>query len=75
MEEVARLRPGQTLFTYLHLAADKRLTEFLAERRVDAIAYETVRTADGSLSAHYENSILITKGDPEILTRVGDETV
>ena len=32
----------------------------------------TVRTADGSLAAHYENSILITKGDPEILTRVGD---
>ena len=30
----------------------------------------TVRTADGSLSAHYENSILITKGEPEILTRV-----
>jgi len=28
----------------------------------------TVRTADGSLSAHYENSILITDGDPEILT-------
>ena len=32
----------------------------------------TVRTADGSLSAHYENSILITRGEPEILTRVGD---
>ena len=32
----------------------------------------TVRTADGSLSAHYENSILITKGEPEILTQVGD---
>jgi methionyl aminopeptidase len=32
----------------------------------------TVRTADGSLAAHYENSILITKGEPEILTRVGD---
>ena len=32
----------------------------------------TVRTADGSLSAHYENSLLITRGDPEILTRVGD---
>ena len=32
----------------------------------------TVRTADGSLAAHYENSILITKGDPEIRTRVGD---
>jgi methionyl aminopeptidase len=32
----------------------------------------TVRTADGSLAAHYENSILITKGEPEILTQVGD---
>ena len=32
----------------------------------------TVRTADGSLAAHYENSLLITKGEPEILTRVGD---
>ena len=31
----------------------------------------TVRTADGSLSAHYENSILITKGEPEILTKWG----
>ena len=32
----------------------------------------TVRTADGSLAAHYENSLLITRGDPEILTTVGD---
>ena len=32
----------------------------------------TVRTADGTLAAHYENSILITKGEPEILTQVGD---
>jgi len=30
----------------------------------------TVRTADGSLSDHFENTILITEGDPEILTRV-----
>ena len=28
----------------------------------------TVKTADGSLSAHYENTILITSGDPELLT-------
>ena len=28
----------------------------------------TVRTADGSLSAHYENTILITDGEPELLT-------
>jgi len=31
----------------------------------------TVVTRDGSLSAHYENTVLITKGEPEILTRVG----
>lgn len=30
----------------------------------------TVKTADGSLAAHFENSILITKGEPEILTRI-----
>jgi methionyl aminopeptidase len=32
----------------------------------------TVFTADGSLSAHYENTVLITDGEPEILTTVGD---
>ena len=31
----------------------------------------TVKTADGSLSAHYENTIVITEGDPIILTAVG----
>lgn len=30
----------------------------------------TVVTADGSLSAHYENTVLVTKGEPEILTRL-----
>jgi methionyl aminopeptidase len=28
----------------------------------------TIRTEDGSLAAHYENTILITNGEPEILT-------
>lgn len=32
----------------------------------------TVVTADGSLSAHYENTVLVTKGEPELLT-IGDE--
>jgi methionyl aminopeptidase len=32
----------------------------------------TVKTQDGSLSAHYENTILITDGDPEILTFAED---
>ncbi len=42
-------KEGQELFTYLHLAADKGLTEFLMERKIDAIAYETVQLPDGSL--------------------------
>jgi len=41
--EYGLLRPGQLLFTYLHLAADEALTRALVERRVTAIAYETVQ--------------------------------
>jgi alanine dehydrogenase len=48
-EEYHRFRTGQQLFTYLHLAADRGLTEFLLERRIDSIAYETVQTPDGKL--------------------------
>ena len=40
--EIAMLRPGQVLFTYLHLAADKTLTDDLLKSGVTAIAYETV---------------------------------
>src|ERR687890_1595268 len=48
-EEYDRFREGQQLFTYLHLAADKGLTEFLMERKINSIAYETVETSDGLL--------------------------
>ena len=41
-DEYELLRRGQILFTYLHLAADRRLTEVLATEGVTAIAYETV---------------------------------
>jgi alanine dehydrogenase len=47
--EYHRMREGQTLFTYLHLAADKALTEELVARKVTGIAYETVELADRSL--------------------------
>ncbi len=47
--EYHRMREGQVLFTYLHLAADRALTEELARRRVTAVAYETVELADHSL--------------------------
>ena len=48
-EEYHRMRPGQVLFTYLHLAADKACTDALLANRVTGIAYETVQLADGSL--------------------------
>ena len=35
----------------------------------------TVVTADGSLSAHYENSLLVTDGEPEILTSIDGEVL
>jgi alanine dehydrogenase len=47
--EYHRMREGQTLFTYLHLAADKPLTEELVKRKVTGIAYETVELPDRSL--------------------------
>jgi len=48
-EEYDRFREGQQLFTYLHLAADKGLTEFLMDKKINSIAYETVQLPDGSL--------------------------
>src|SRR5690349_3815360 len=47
--EYARLRRGQTLFTYLHLAASQACTEALLASATTSIAYETVQAADGSL--------------------------
>jgi alanine dehydrogenase len=47
--EYPRLRAGQTLFTYLHLAPAPQLTRALRDSGVVAIAYETVQRADGSL--------------------------
>jgi len=47
--EVARLRPGQILFTYLHLAPDPEQTRGLIESGATAIAYETVEDARGRL--------------------------
>ena len=55
-EEFHRLRDGLTLFTYLHLAADKPLTEKLLETRVTGIAYETVQLPSGGLPLLYPMS-------------------
>ena len=48
-EEYHRMREGQMLFTYLHLAASKECTDALLTQKVTGIAYETVETADRAL--------------------------
>jgi alanine dehydrogenase len=48
-EEHHRMREGQVLFTYLHLAASKECTDALLDRKVTGIAYETVELPDSSL--------------------------
>ncbi|PZD93462.1 alanine dehydrogenase [Paenibacillus sambharensis] len=48
-EEYAYFRPGQLLFTYLHLAAEPALTKALTDNRVTAVAYETIQLDNGGL--------------------------
>jgi alanine dehydrogenase len=55
-EEYHRMREGLVLFTYLHLAADRPLTEELVKRKVTAIAYETVQLPSGGLPLLYPMS-------------------
>jgi alanine dehydrogenase len=47
--EYAHMREGQLLFTYLHLAPDRKLTEQLIQRKVTGIAYETITDRHGGL--------------------------
>jgi alanine dehydrogenase len=47
--EYARMREGQLLYTYLHLAPDPRQTQALIERGVTGVAYETITDAKGQL--------------------------
>ena len=47
--EYPRMREGQLLFTYLHLAPDPELTKQLLERKVTGIAYETITDRRGTL--------------------------
>lgn len=48
-EEYGLFHPGQILYTYLHLAADEKLTRALLKSRITGIAYETVTETDNSL--------------------------
>lgn len=55
-QEYHRLREDLTLFTYLHLAADKPLTDELLTKKVTGIAYETVQLPSGALPLLYPMS-------------------
>lgn len=48
-DEYELLKENQILYTYLHLAAEPKLTKVLCERKVKAVAYETIQNSDGSL--------------------------
>jgi alanine dehydrogenase len=43
------MRPGQTVFTYFHFAADERLTKAVIKSGITAVAYETIKDAKGGL--------------------------
>ncbi|HVX60411.1 MAG TPA: alanine dehydrogenase [Pirellulales bacterium] len=47
--EWSRLRAGQTMFTYFHFAADRKLTEAIVASGITAVAYETLRDERGRL--------------------------
>ena len=68
-EEYHRLREDLVLFTYLHLAADKPLTEALMERKVTAIAYETVQLPSGMLPLLYPMSEVASIRSPATQSR------
>lgn len=48
-EEYELLQKKQLLFTYLHLAAEPRLAKVLCDKKIQAVAYETIQESDGSL--------------------------
>lgn len=48
-EEYQYLREGQILYTYLHLAPNKPLVDILLQKKVNAVAYETIKDENGNL--------------------------
>ena len=74
--EYAYLRHDLTLFTYLHLAADRPLTEALVEAGTTAVAYETVQTPDRALPllapmSEVAGRLSIVVGAAALLTAAG----
>jgi alanine dehydrogenase len=55
-DEYELMKENQILYTYLHLAAEPKLTKVLCERKVKAIAYETIQLENGSLPLSFRSS-------------------
>ena len=64
---ISESRPGPRLLPGMTIAIEPMVNMGTYEVRVLKDGWTTV-TADGKLSAHYENTVLITDGEPEILT-------
>jgi alanine dehydrogenase len=69
-DEYERLRAGQILFTYLHLAASRELTQVLIDRKVAAVAYETVQLHDGKLPLLAPMSEIAGRMAPHVAARL-----
>ena len=67
--EYARMREGQILFTYLHLAANHELTTELMRRGVASVAYETVQLPDGRLPLLAPMSEIAGRMAPQVAAR------
>ena len=69
-QEYEHLREGQILFTYLHLAASRELTQALMDRKVSAVAYETVQIPDGRLPLLAPMSEIAGRMAPHVAARL-----
>src|SRR5262245_18751150 len=68
--EFEHLREGQVLFTYLHLAASKELTQVLIDHKDSADAYETVQLQDGRLPLLAPMSEIAGRMAPHVAARL-----
>jgi alanine dehydrogenase len=68
--EFDHLRESQVLFTYLHLAASGELTRTLMDRKVSAVAYETVQLPDGRLPLLAPMSEIAGRMAPHVAARL-----
>jgi alanine dehydrogenase len=68
-QEYPLMREGQILFTYLHLAANRELTDELVRRKVGAVAYETVQLPDGRLPLLAPMSEIAGRMAPHVAAR------